>query len=183
MFLILFLFASWLKQNTNIIFHPFMCSYLILVVNDSVGLDDNDDDETVAVEHKRVRRESSLALRKLGNVEGGTKPKKKARVLVEVRIYDKLIFFFFLHNQLDWLMWYNLFKRNLKISNSAYPEMCQRSYFSLVTDYISVEADNPTPSLESKKIVSALSRVHKHALAFDTWLCSAKNVSNSWESC
>lgn len=72
-----------------------MCSYLILVVNDSVGLDDNDDEETVAVDHKRVRRESSLALRKLGNVEGGTKPKKKARVLVEVRIYDKLIFFFF----------------------------------------------------------------------------------------
>lgn len=71
-----------------------MCSYLILVVNDSVGLDDNDDEETVAVEHKRVRRESSLALRKLGNDEGGTKPKKKARVLVEVRIYDKLIFFF-----------------------------------------------------------------------------------------
>lgn len=72
-----------------------MCSYLILVVNDSVGLDDNDDEETVAVDHKRVRRESSLALRKLGNGEGGTKPKKKARVLVEVRIYDKLNFFFF----------------------------------------------------------------------------------------
>lgn len=72
-----------------------MCSYLILVVNDSVGLDDNDDEETVAVDHKRVRRESSLALRKLGTDEGGTKPKKKARVLVEVRIYDKLNFFFF----------------------------------------------------------------------------------------
>lgn len=78
-----------------------MCSYLILVVNDSVGLDDNDDEEMVAVDHKRVRRESILALRKLGKDEGGTKPKKKARVLVEVRIYDKLNFFFFLHNQLD----------------------------------------------------------------------------------
>ncbi|KAH9708662.1 protein MAK16-like [Citrus sinensis] len=58
--------------------------------DDDVGLDDNDDDETVAVEHKRVRRESSLALRKLGNDEGGTKPKKKARVLVEQIMFQIL---------------------------------------------------------------------------------------------
>lgn len=79
-----------------------MCSYLILVVNDSVGMDDDDDDdeETVAIDHKRVRRESSLALRKLEKDERGAKPKKKARVLVEVRIYDKSICFFVRHNQL-----------------------------------------------------------------------------------
>ncbi|KAH9773038.1 protein MAK16-like [Citrus sinensis] len=57
--------------------------------DDDVGLDDNDDEETVAVDHKRVRRESSLALRKLGNDEGGTKPKKKARVLVEILMEDR----------------------------------------------------------------------------------------------
>ncbi|TXG46591.1 hypothetical protein EZV62_027910 [Acer yangbiense] len=51
------------------------------MVNDTVGLDD--DEETVAVDHKRVRRESGLALRKLENEERGAKLKKKARVLVE----------------------------------------------------------------------------------------------------
>lgn len=56
--------------------------------DDDVGMDDNDDEEAVPVDHKRVRRESSLALRKLEKDEGGTKPKKKARVLVEVEQED-----------------------------------------------------------------------------------------------
>lgn len=58
--------------------------------DDDVGMDDDDDDdeETVAVDHKRVRRESSLALRKLEKDERGAKPKKKARVLVEVEQED-----------------------------------------------------------------------------------------------
>ncbi|TXG46428.1 hypothetical protein EZV62_028071 [Acer yangbiense] len=42
-----------------------------------IGLDD--DEETVAVDHKRVRRESGLVLRKLENEERGAKLKKKAR--------------------------------------------------------------------------------------------------------
>ncbi|KAK1581459.1 hypothetical protein Q3G72_006220 [Acer saccharum] len=51
-----------------------------------VGLDDNNDGETVAVDRKRMRRESSLALRKLEK-EPGAKL-KKARVLVEVEQED-----------------------------------------------------------------------------------------------
>ncbi|KAL5774738.1 hypothetical protein ACOSP7_012295 [Xanthoceras sorbifolium] len=57
----------------------------------NVGLDDDDDDkETVAIDRKRVRRESGLALRKLEKEEPGAKLKKKARVLVEVRVYDHI---------------------------------------------------------------------------------------------
>ncbi|KAK0601851.1 hypothetical protein LWI29_028063 [Acer saccharum] len=54
--------------------------------DDDVGLDDNNDGETVAVDRKRMRRESSLALRKLEK-EPGAKL-KKARVLVEVEQED-----------------------------------------------------------------------------------------------
>ncbi|KAK4855374.1 hypothetical protein QYF36_006591 [Acer negundo] len=55
--------------------------------DDDVGLDD-DDEEAVAVDRKRVRRESGLALKKLENEETGAKLKKKARVLVEVEQED-----------------------------------------------------------------------------------------------
>ncbi|KAL5839811.1 hypothetical protein ACOSQ4_012419 [Xanthoceras sorbifolium] len=55
----------------------------------NVGLDDDDDDkETVAIDRKRVRRESGLALRKIEQDEPGAKLKKKARVLVEVEQED-----------------------------------------------------------------------------------------------
>lgn len=64
------------------------------LVNDTVGMDDDDDEETVAVDHKRMRRESSLALRKLEKDDPGAKPKKKARVLVEVRVYESILCFF-----------------------------------------------------------------------------------------
>ncbi|KAL5783994.1 hypothetical protein ACOSQ2_006386 [Xanthoceras sorbifolium] len=57
--------------------------------DDDVGLDDDDDDEeAVAIDRKRVRRESGLALRKLEKEEPGAKLKKKARVLVEVEQED-----------------------------------------------------------------------------------------------
>ncbi|KAJ0052272.1 hypothetical protein Pint_03328 [Pistacia integerrima] len=54
--------------------------------DDDVGVDD--DEETVAVDRKRERRESNLALRKLEKDETGAKLKKKARVLVEVEQED-----------------------------------------------------------------------------------------------
>ncbi|KAK3204483.1 hypothetical protein Dsin_018529 [Dipteronia sinensis] len=66
--------------------------------DDDVGLDD-DDKETVAVDRKRVRRESGLALKKLENEEPGAKLKKKARVLVEVRVYDYIFMLSLLHDQ------------------------------------------------------------------------------------
>ncbi|KAK2641800.1 hypothetical protein Ddye_023563 [Dipteronia dyeriana] len=66
--------------------------------DDDVGLDD-DDEETVTVDRKRVRRESGLALKKLENEEPGTKLKKKARVLVEVRVYDYIFMLSLLHDQ------------------------------------------------------------------------------------
>ncbi|KAJ0111437.1 hypothetical protein Patl1_03387 [Pistacia atlantica] len=53
--------------------------------DDDVGVDD---EETVAVDRKRERRESNLALRKLEKDEPGVKLKKKARVLVEVEQED-----------------------------------------------------------------------------------------------
>lgn len=55
---------------------------------------DDDDEETVAVDRKRARRESNLALRKLEKDEPGAKLKKKARVLVEVRVYLHIFMFF-----------------------------------------------------------------------------------------
>ncbi|KAK4850278.1 hypothetical protein QYF36_005330 [Acer negundo] len=59
--------------------------------------DDDDDEDTVAVDRKRMRRESSLALRKLEK-EPGAKL-KKARVLVEVRVYDYIFMLSILPDQ------------------------------------------------------------------------------------
>lgn len=56
-------------------------------LNDIVGMDvdeDADDDETEPSSHKRVRKESDLALKKLQKDDPHAKLKKKARVLVEV---------------------------------------------------------------------------------------------------
>lgn len=55
---------------------------------------DDDDEGRVAVDRKRSRRESNLASRKLEKAEPGAKLKKKARVLVEVRVYLHLAMFF-----------------------------------------------------------------------------------------
>ncbi|KAK9283987.1 hypothetical protein L1049_012245 [Liquidambar formosana] len=64
-----------------------------LAINESYADDDNvgvdeDDEEMVAVDRKRVRKESALALRRLEKDEAGTKLKKKPRVLVEVEHED-----------------------------------------------------------------------------------------------
>lgn len=52
---------------------------------------DEDDEEMVAVDRKRVRKESALALRRLEKDEAGTKLKKKPRVLIEVKVYNLVV--------------------------------------------------------------------------------------------
>ncbi|KAH7515666.1 hypothetical protein FEM48_Zijuj10G0050700 [Ziziphus jujuba var. spinosa] len=66
--------------------------YLLLnVFFDSDLVDeDADDDETEPSSHKRVRKESDLALKKLQKDDPHAKLKKKARVLVEVEHEDDL---------------------------------------------------------------------------------------------
>lgn len=54
--------------------------------NDEDGDEDEDDD--AEADRKRGRKESSLALRKVGNGDTGSKPKKRAKVLVEVEHED-----------------------------------------------------------------------------------------------
>ncbi|KAJ9169474.1 hypothetical protein P3X46_017666 [Hevea brasiliensis] len=56
--------------------------------DDNVGLDDDDAEGTEKVDHKRGRKESDLASRKLEKDESGAKLKKKGRVLVEVEHED-----------------------------------------------------------------------------------------------
>ena len=54
--------------------------------NYAVGTDE-DDEVSVAVDRKRVRKDSAVARRKLEKDEPGAKSKKKPRVLVEVKFY------------------------------------------------------------------------------------------------
>lgn len=64
------------------------------MANDAVEADGDDDEEdTVAVVHKRGRRESGLDSRKHEKGEAVAKRKKKARVLVEVKVYDCIFTF------------------------------------------------------------------------------------------
>ncbi|KAL5839816.1 hypothetical protein ACOSQ4_012424 [Xanthoceras sorbifolium] len=73
-----------------------------MMANNTVGLDDHyDDKEAVAIDRKRVRRESGLALRKLEKEEPSAKLKKKARLLVELRVYDHIFMFVLLHDRVD----------------------------------------------------------------------------------
>ncbi|XP_059657841.1 uncharacterized protein LOC132304265 [Cornus florida] len=59
-----------------------------LAIDESPADDDNDDEETVTIHQKRVRRDSALALRKLEKDDAGAKLNKRARVLVEVEHED-----------------------------------------------------------------------------------------------
>lgn len=64
---------------------------LILTFNDAV--DEEDDEQTVAIDRKRARKESALALKRLEkNIPGSTK--KRPRVLVEVKICNVSVGFY-----------------------------------------------------------------------------------------
>ena len=58
---------------------------LILKFNDAAGMDE-DDEELVAIDRKRTRKDSASALKRLETNIPGAKSKKRPRVLVEVRI-------------------------------------------------------------------------------------------------
>lgn len=52
---------------------------------------DSDDEETVVIHRKRNKKESGLGSRKHGRDEPSVKAKKKAKVLVEVKIHINCI--------------------------------------------------------------------------------------------
>ncbi|KAK3404669.1 hypothetical protein EUGRSUZ_K00976 [Eucalyptus grandis] len=56
-----------------------------LAINRVHATGDNDEDDDAEADRKRGRKESSLALRKVEKGDAGSKPKKRAKVLVEVR--------------------------------------------------------------------------------------------------
>jgi len=52
--------------------------------SDEDGDSDGDEDDDVEADRKRGRKESSLALRNVEKGDAGSKPKKRAKVLIEM---------------------------------------------------------------------------------------------------
>ena len=58
---------------------------LKLLIDDVVGISDDDEEHVTATDHQRRRKEYGISERKLEKDESGAKQKKKANVLIEVR--------------------------------------------------------------------------------------------------